>query len=146
MFRNGCRKYFKSSLCSSGTYLLIEELACLLLDGVNELYLSCWETHQQGHTLCCRCEVVEVMTCGLRSLVNALVYWFAQVSSLEKEGKGMETKKIVIRDDFAKLGVGHKIFAFCVSSQNILRRTLEELKWPFHFIPLVRKQTEAFSQ
>lgn len=64
-------------------YLLVEQLARLLLDGINELHLSGREPHQQGDTLCGGREVVEVMTRRLRALVDALVYGFAQVGSLE---------------------------------------------------------------
>lgn len=64
-------------------YLLVEQLARLFLDGIDELHLSGRETHQQGHALCGGREVVEVMTRRLRPLVNALVYGLAQVGSLE---------------------------------------------------------------
>lgn len=55
-------------------YLLVEQLARLLLDGINELHLSGREAHQQGHALRGGREVVEVMTRRLRPLVDALVY------------------------------------------------------------------------
>lgn len=70
------KKTFES-LCPSGTYLLIEEFTCLLLDGVDELYLSRRETNQQGYTLGRRSEVVEIVTRRLRPLVNALIYGLA---------------------------------------------------------------------
>lgn len=68
-------------------YLLVEELARFLLDGIDELHLSCREAHQQGHTLRGGGEVVEVVTGRLRSLVDALVDGLAQVCSLERETK-----------------------------------------------------------
>lgn len=82
--------FSQSTVCSPETYLLIEELARLLLDGVNELYLSCRETHQQGYALRRSCEVVEVVTGGLRPLVDALVYGLTQVSSLAEENSDSE--------------------------------------------------------
>lgn len=67
-------------------YLLVEQLASLLLDGINELHLSGRETHQQGHALCGGREVVKVMARRLRALVDTLVYGLAQVGSLEGKG------------------------------------------------------------
>lgn len=67
------------------TYLLVEELARFLLDGIDELYLSCREAHQQGHALCGGREVVKVVAGRLRSLVDALVDGLAQVGGLERK-------------------------------------------------------------
>lgn len=69
----------------SAAYLLVEQFARLLLDGVDELHLPSREAHQQGDALCRGREVVEVMACGLRSFVNALVYRFAQVGRLRRD-------------------------------------------------------------
>lgn len=96
---------------TSESYLLVEELARFLLDGVNELYLSCRETHQQGHALRCGREVVEVMTSGLRSLVDTLVYGLAQVSSLKIESVNIYEASAVTFKSKIKFGCMTKAIA-----------------------------------
>lgn len=64
-------------------YLLVEEFTGFLLDGVEILDLSGRETHDEGHALCCGRVLVEVVTCRLSPLVDSLVYWLAEVYSLQ---------------------------------------------------------------
>ena len=85
----------------TGTHLLIEEFAGLLLYRVDELHLARWEAHEQGDALCCSCEGVEVMTRGLRSFVYPLVYGLTKISSLEK----WETHKYLFIKRFLLPGI-----------------------------------------
>lgn len=64
-------------------YLLVKEFTGFLLDGVKILDLPGWETHDESYALCCGRVLVEVMTRGLRPLVDPLVYGLTEVHSLQ---------------------------------------------------------------
>lgn len=64
-------------------YLLVKEFTGFLLDGVEILDLPGWETHDESYALCCGRVLVEVVTRGLRPLVDPLVYGLTEVHSLQ---------------------------------------------------------------
>lgn len=64
-------------------YLLVKEFTGFLLDGVEILDLPGRETHDESYALCCGRVLVEVVTRGLRPLVDPLVYGLTEVHSLQ---------------------------------------------------------------
>lgn len=69
----------------SSAHLLVEELAGLFLDGVEVLHLSGGEAHDQSHAVSGGRVLVEVMTRGLSSLIDALVYRLTEIHRLQRE-------------------------------------------------------------
>lgn len=68
---------------SGHTHVLIVELSRFTFAWLDQLDLASGESDEEHRGLCRGCGRVEVVTRGIRSLVQLLVDWFADIGRLE---------------------------------------------------------------